>query len=43
VTGLADRRVVLVERDAIDKHKLQVGTEIVPSLVYVWKRNTENN
>ncbi len=43
VTGLADRRVVLVERDAIDKHKLQVGTEIVPSLVYVWRRNTENN
>ena len=43
VTGLADRRVVLVERDAIDKHKLQVGTEIVPSLVSVWKRNTENN
>jgi hypothetical protein len=40
VTGLADRRVVLVERDAIDKHKLQVGTEIVPSLVSVWKRNS---
>ena len=41
VTGLADRRVVLVERDAIDKHKLQVGTEIVPNLVYFFGKEIQ--
>ena len=33
VAGLADGRVVLVERDAIDKHELQVGAKVVPRLV----------
>lgn len=33
VAGLADRRIILVECDAIDKHQLQIGTKVVPCLV----------
>lgn len=33
VAGFADWRIVLVERDTIDKHQLQIGTKVVPCLV----------
>ena len=33
VAGLADGRVVLVERDAVDEHEVEVGAKVVPRLV----------
>lgn len=33
VAGFSDWRVVLVKRDTIDEHDLQIGHEVVPSLI----------
>ena len=33
VTGLADRRIVFIECDAIVKHELNIGTKIISRFV----------